>query len=133
MALWPWPVTTFASASREKITFRLEDEVDLAGTKITGFFYAGRFYPVKGWKELYRKAIKLIYETEPVALIRMANHPGFPDISADFQAGMEEILEGIYIHTSSSVKSKLRVLRLIFEECGLEGDLLEIQTTLPAM
>ncbi len=127
LSLWAWPVTTFTSASRETITFRLEDDIDLTGMKITGFSYATRPYLVTNWKELYRSVIKLVYQTEPVALIRMANNPEFPDICSEHKAGMEEVIEGIYLNTSASVKSKLKMLRLLFEECGLEKDLLEIQ------
>jgi uncharacterized protein with ParB-like and HNH nuclease domain len=128
LELWFYPVSNFIPATPISEIVSLDDDYNFTGNFIKTFTYKDIRYEVQTWREMYTELLKIIYKEETSIFHRMADDEKFPDIrhQTPFDNGYE-ISFGLYVYTGNSTKSKIAVLRNVFEYCNLDMSDLQIE------
>ncbi|MDD4697634.1 MAG: DUF262 domain-containing protein [Fermentimonas sp.] len=128
LELWSYPETTFIPVAPISDIVSLDDDYNFTGKYIKTFTYKDIRYEVQSWREMFTELLKLIYTEESSLLHRMADDKKIVDIKNEtILLYGYEIAEGINVDISNSTKSKIAVLRNVFEYCNLDMSDLQME------
>ena len=125
LKLWAYPQSSFKPSIREKDLHSLAEDFDFTGRTVLGYTFDGKRYNVKDWKDMYTQVLKLVFSINSSQMYQFAKQNS-TFASTAFVNGFQ-IGNRLYSHANTDTNKKMRILRELFDLCGLDKDELEIE------
>lgn len=140
LAIWPRPVSGYCPPRPPEESLTPQEwkdasdsgQGDLAwGRKIVRFVFCGQEYQSKGWRNMYRIVVNMLYDKDPEVIMELVQAPPgkFGDLTRDFSttdkdprraARYEKIDEGVYFYNGHSPWPIMRRLCLLLPRFQLD-------------
>ena len=129
--LWKYPSTAFEPIIIDVGTVPFDSDQDYTGMTVAAFEFLGSGrIPVKYWKEMIIKIIKMLFDKDPSGLYQLAAS-GESGLAASFieegRDGYVEIAERLYFYGETSTWAKENSLKKLFELYRIAEDDLMIE------
>ncbi len=124
--LWPMITTAYVQLEKDKDLVSLDDEdVEFTGRTLLSYQYNGEKHDVSSWKEMMINVCKTLYKEKPNEMLYRTKQDNNYLFNKKIH-GTTEIGKNCYVWTDSSTKSKIIVLRKIFEWLDISPSELEL-------
>ena len=126
LTLWPMITTEFKPVEKDTETVTFDDEdVELTGRYISAFSFKSERHKVVSWKDMLVCLCKLLYQDSPSSVRVLCNAKYWlHDTDNKDRTAFEE---GCYVHTSCSTKTKMSVIRYVFDKLNIPATDLEFE------
>ncbi|ONI42172.1 hypothetical protein AN639_12815, partial [Candidatus Epulonipiscium fishelsonii] len=120
--IWKYPKKLKINTIQEKM-YLLDEDIDFTGTLIKKFDLLDETVEVSNWADFTSKIYHILYEKEPITMIKLAHSKGFKSFIRPTPEGFNKstrISNNVYLNNTSSVITKLRVLKKIISYYDIE-------------
>ena len=116
-----YPSSTDIALILEVNEYLLEDEFDFTGYILVSYSIFDIESKVQSWKEMLIDVVKYLLKQHTAKLLSLCSDPKFYDLSSQkTQTTFTEINSGVYLLTDCSTRTKISVLKRIFEACNVD-------------
>jgi hypothetical protein len=118
--------TTFKPVERDTdhVSFD-DDDLEVTGRSIYAFSYKGTRYLVSTWADMLIDLCKLIYADSPSSMRLLCNENNW--LHDTDSAERRKFADGCFAHSSCSTKTKMSVIRYIFDKLDISYSELEFE------
>ncbi len=128
LALWPMITTSFKPVEKETDRVGFDDEeTELTGRYIIAFTYKGERHKVASWKDMLVSLCRLLYAESPSSMRILCNAQLWLHDNSGTDNGRTKFADGCYVYSSCSTKTKMSVIRHIFNKMNLPASDLEFE------
>jgi hypothetical protein len=126
LKLWPMLATTFKPVEKDtEIVAFDDDELEVTGRNICAFSYKNTRYQATSWADMLADLCKLLYDEAPSSVRLLCNaNLCLHDKDSD---RCRRFAEGCYVQTSNDTKTKINILRYLFEKLDIPQSELEFE------
>ena len=127
--LWPYPKTTFVPVVALNETHSLDEDFNFKGRNIVSYSFMDTPYSASSWVDMFVQVIKILFEFDETTIYKLVNETdglGSNFVSKE-TVGYVEIASNVYLWTSSSTMTKIRILRQVFDRFDLDYSELDIE------
>lgn len=123
--LWPMIESKYEPLRKETEVVSLDEELNLTGRSISAFVYRGTRFDVSTWKDMLLQVCKLVYAEKPEMVGCLCVKGYWFHSKAAKEHSL--IADGCYVYSSCSTQTKMTILNLLFDSCGIPASDLEFE------
>jgi uncharacterized protein with ParB-like and HNH nuclease domain len=118
--IWRIPATAYKPKEKQMDFYTLDDDIILNGRKIARFSYKNTEQPVKNWRDMFERVLKLLYAEDKSILFKLAYAsdtelaPYVSCRAADLREAIQ-IDENIYVEKNTNTSLKISLLKRFFK------------------
>ncbi len=121
LKLWYYPTTSYAPPVEETNEYLLEDDFDFTGYTLVSYTLYDVESKVQSWKEMQIDVVKYLLEQHTTQIMSLCGDHKFYDLSLqETTNNFTEISKSIFLYTNCATKTKVNILKKIFEQCNIE-------------
>ncbi|AZP30760.1 DUF262 domain-containing protein [Acinetobacter pittii] len=121
LKLWYYPTTSYVPPVEETNEYLLEDDFDFTGYTLVSYTLYDVESKVQSWKEMQIDVVKYLLEQHTTQIMSLCGDHKFYDLSLqETTNNFTEISKSIFLYTNCATKSKVNILKKIFEQCNIE-------------
>jgi len=121
LKLWYYPTTIYAPPVEETNEYLLEDDFDFTGYTLVSYTLYDVESKVQSWKEMQIDVVKYLLEQHTTKIMSLCADQKFYDLSLlETTNNFTEISRSIFLYTNCSTRTKINILKKIFEQCDVE-------------
>ena len=119
--LWYYPTTSYAPPVEETNEYLLEDDFDFTGYTLVSYTLYDVESKVQSWKEMQIDVVKYLLEQHTTKIMSLCTDQKFYDLSLlETTNNFTEISRSVFLYTNCSTRTKINILKKIFEQCDVE-------------
>lgn len=119
--LWYYPTTSYVPPVEETNEYLLEDDFDFTGYTLVSYTLYDVESKVQSWKEMQIDVVKYLLEQHTTQIMSLCGDHKFYDLSLkETTNNFTEISKSIFLYTNCATKTKVNILKKIFEQCNIE-------------
>lgn len=121
LKLWYYPTTSYAPPVEETNEYLLEDDFDFTGYTLVSYTLYDVESKVQSWKEMQIDVVKYLLEQHTTKIMSLCADQKFYDLSLlETTNNFTEISRSVFLYTNCSTRTKINILKKIFEQCDVE-------------
>ncbi|HFF2654493.1 TPA: DUF262 domain-containing protein [Acinetobacter nosocomialis] len=121
LKLWYYPTTSYAPPVEETNEYLLEDDFDFTGYTLVSYTLYDVESKVQSWKEMQIDVVKYLLEQHTTKIMSLCADQKFYDLSLlETTNNFTEINRSVFLYTNCSTRTKINILKKIFEQCDVE-------------
>lgn len=121
LKLWYYPTTSYAPPVEETNEYLLEDDFDFTGYTLVSYTLYDVESKVQSWKEMQIDVVKYLLEQHTTKIMSLCADQKFYDLSLlETTNNFTEINRSVFLYTNCSTRTKINILKKIFEQCNVE-------------
>ncbi|AMO41778.1 DUF262 domain-containing protein [Acinetobacter bereziniae] len=121
LKLWYYPTTSYAPPVEETNEYLLEDDFDFTGYTLVSYTLYDVESKVQSWKEMQIDVVKYLLEQHTKKIMSLCADQKFYDLSLlETTNNFTEISRSVFLYTNCSTRTKINILKKIFEQCDVE-------------
>jgi len=121
LKLWYYPTTSYAPPVEETNEYLLEDDFDFTGYTLVSYTLYDVESKVQSWKEMQIDVVKYLLEQHTTKIMSLCADKKFYDLSLlETTNNFTEISRSVFLYTNCSTRTKINILKKIFEQCDVE-------------
>ncbi|MCW3178074.1 DUF262 domain-containing protein [Acinetobacter baumannii] len=121
LKLWYYPTTSYVPPVEETNEYLLEDDFDFTGYTLVSYTLYDVESKVQSWKEMQIDVVKYLLEQHTTQIMSLCGDHKFYDLSLqETTNNFTEISKSIFLYTNCATKTKVNILKKIFEQCNIE-------------
>ena len=121
LKLWYYPTTSYAPPVEETNEYLLEDDFDFTGYTLVSYTLYDVESKVQSWKEMQIDVVKYLLEQHTTKIMSLCADQKFYDLSLlETTNNFTEISISVFLYTNCSTRTKINILKKIFEQCDVE-------------
>jgi len=121
LKLWYYPTTSYAPPVEETNEYLLEDDFDFTGYTLVSYTLYDVESKVQSWKEMQIDVVKYLLEQHTTKIMSLCTDQKFYDLSfLETTNNFTEISRSVFLYTNCSTRTKINILKKIFEQCDVE-------------
>lgn len=121
LKLWYYPTTSYAPPVEETNEYLLEDDFDFTGYTLVSYTLYDVESKVQSWKEMQIDVVKYLLEQHTTKIMSLCADQKFYDLSLlEKTNNFTEINRSVFLYTNCSTRTKINILKKIFEQCNVE-------------
>ena len=121
LMLWSYPSSTYIAPIQEMHEYTLEDDFNFTGHILVSYSLFDIESKVQSWKEMQIDVVKYLLKQNTAKLLSLCSDPKFYDLSShQTQTTFREINPGVFLVTDCSTRTKISILKRLFEECDVD-------------
>ncbi|RSE36154.1 DUF262 domain-containing protein [Acinetobacter junii] len=121
LKLWYYPTTSYAPPVEETNEYLLEDDFDFTGYTLVSYTLYDVESKVQSWKEMQIDVVKYLLEQHTTKIMSLCADQKFYDLSLlETTNNFTEISRSVFLYTNCSTRTKIIILKKIFEQCDVE-------------
>ncbi|MCJ9257347.1 DUF262 domain-containing protein [Acinetobacter baumannii] len=121
LKLWYYPTTSYAPPIEETNEYLLEDDFDFTGYTLVSYTLYDVESKVQSWKEMQIDVVKYLLEQHTTKIMSLCADQKFYDLSLlETTNNFTEISRSVFLYTNCSTRTKINILKKIFEQCDVE-------------
>lgn len=121
LKLWYYPTTSYAPPIEETNEYLLEDDFDFTGYTLVSYTLYDVESKVQSWKEMQIDVVKYLLEQHTTKIMGLCADQKFYDLSLlETTNNFTEINRSVFLYTNCSTRTKINILKKIFEQCNVE-------------
>lgn len=121
LKLWYYPTTSYAPPVEETNEYLLEDDFDFTGYTLVSYTLYDVESKVQSWKEMQIDVVKYLLEQHTTKIMSLCADQKFYDLSLlETTNNFTEISRSVFLYTNCSTRTKINILKKIFEQCNVE-------------
>ncbi|MFW2015295.1 DUF262 domain-containing protein [Acinetobacter bereziniae] len=121
LKLWYYPTTSYAPPIEETNEYLLEDDFDFTGYTLVSYTLYDVESKVQSWKEMQIDVVKYLLEQNTTKIMSLCADQTFYDLSLqETTNSFTEISRSVFLYTNCSTKTKINILKKVFEQCNVE-------------
>lgn len=121
LKLWYYPTTSYAPPVEETNEYLLEDDFDFTGYTLVSYTLYHVESKVQSWKEMQIDVVKYLLEQHTTKIMSLCADQKFYDLSLlETTNNFTEISRSVFLYTNCSTRTKINILKKIFEQCDVE-------------
>ncbi|QOW47694.1 MULTISPECIES: DUF262 domain-containing protein [Acinetobacter] len=119
--LWYYPITVYAPPVQDINEYLLEDDFDFTGCTLVSYSLYGVESKVQSWKEMQMDVVKYFLEQHTAKIMNLCSDIKFYDLALQATTNsFTEITNSVFLYTDCSTKSKINILKRVFEQCAVD-------------
>lgn len=117
LKIWQKPVSSYIPKSKIEKFYTLDDEIDFTGKKIKSFSFRDNAKEnVNGnWTKMLFRVIECLFDENNVIILNLANNKELRFYNIDKGVNKDRILDNLYIDTTCDTKTKISLLKKLFD------------------
>ena len=121
LKLWYYPTTSYAPPVEETNEYLLVDDFDFTGYTLVSYTLYDVESKVQSWKEMQIDVVKYLLEQHTTKIMSLCADQKFYDLSLlETTNNFTEISRSVFLYTNCSTRTKINILKKIFEQCDVE-------------
>ncbi|MCU4495702.1 MULTISPECIES: DUF262 domain-containing protein [Acinetobacter] len=121
LKLWYYPTTSYAPPVEETNEYLLEDDFDFTGYTLVSYTLYDVESRVQSWKEMQIDVVKYLLEQHTTKIMSLCVDQKFYDLSLlGTTNNFTEISRSVFLYTNCSTRTKINILKKIFEQCNVD-------------
>ncbi|MBR7732058.1 DUF262 domain-containing protein [Acinetobacter nosocomialis] len=121
LKLWYYPTTSYAPPVEETNEYLLNDDFDFTGYTLVSYTLYDVESKVQSWKEMQIDVVKYLLEQHTTKIMSLCADQKFYDLSLlETTNNFTEISRSVFLYTNCSTRTKINILKKIFEQCDVE-------------
>ncbi|MEG6544732.1 MULTISPECIES: DUF262 domain-containing protein [Acinetobacter] len=121
LKLWYYPTTSYVPPVEETNEYLLEDDFDFTGYTLVSYTLYDVESKVQSWKEMQIDVVKYLLEQHTTKIMSLCTDQKFYDLSLlETTNNFTEISRSVFLYTNCSTRTKINILKKIFEQCDVE-------------
>ena len=121
LKLWYYPTTSYAPPVEETNEYLLEDDFDFTGYTLVSYTLYDVESKVQSWKEMQIDVVKYLLEQHTTKIMSLCADQKFYDLSLlETTNNFTEISRSVFLYTNCSTRTKINILKKIFEQCNVD-------------